>query len=120
MQQVRDFAMLDGADLAANRELTTEILAAHLDHDRQRRRRIRLVHAVAALSAPAELGFAFPGLLSPATARMLFLAWLGVAIWAVMVAGSEWQTGTSQARRMRTLRALREQRPPPTGLKHRQ
>jgi hypothetical protein len=104
MQYVREFATLDGADLAADRALTTEILAAHVAHDRQRRLRIRLVHAVAALSAPVELDFAFPGLLSPATARTLFAAWLGLAIWAVVAAATEWQTGATQGRRMRALR----------------
>ncbi len=104
MQQAGEFTTLDGADLAADRPLTTDVLAAHLECERLRVSRLRLVHLVAALSGPLGLQVAFPGLLSLLTVRMFLAAWVGAAVWALATAGSEVRAFRGQAERLRTLR----------------
>ncbi len=106
MEQFRDFTTLDETDLAADRELTTSVLVEHLNLERQRRVRLQLVHVVAVLSGPVGVQVVFPALLSAESRRVVFAAWLGAAISALVAAASEWRTARRQARGMQALRRL--------------
>jgi peptidoglycan/LPS O-acetylase OafA/YrhL len=104
MQQVHDFTIVDEAAATVDRELATEVLAAHVEYERRRRSRIHLVHVVAVLSGPVGLQVAFPELLSPSTGRSWFALWLGVAVWALSTAVAEWKAGRAQVRRLGSFR----------------
>ena len=104
MQQVHGFTIVDEAATTVDRVLATEVLAAHVEYERRRRKRIHLVHTVAVLSGPVGLQVAFPQLLSPSTGRSWFALWLGVAAWALSTAVAEWKAGRAQVRRLAAFR----------------
>ena len=104
-EETNHVVVLGRTAMETDRELTSQILAAHVECERQRALRIGLVHVVAVLSAPVGVEVAYPRLLSPAVGRTLLALWVGTALWTVITAVAEWRANRNQARRMESLRA---------------
>jgi hypothetical protein len=102
--QVSEFLTFERHGVPADRGLAAEVLAGHLECERQRKARTAFFHAVAVLSVPLGVQLAVPGLLPHAVERFFLALWVGAALTAATVTSVEWQAHRQQRRRMKALR----------------